>query len=137
MKPESAELLEQAEENIRAADVLIAARFFEIAVSRSYYPMFYIAEALLWEEGKRFSSHQAVRSAYGQFFAKTAKLDPKFHRYLMEGFRARHVADYVRGAELSEQDAVEAANAAEEFLAAARKYLSPDVSSISPTDAEE
>lgn len=120
MKPESAELLEQAGDNIRAADMLIAAQFFEIAVSRSYYAMFYVAEALLWEEGKRFSSHQAVRSAYGQFFAKTAKLDPKFHRYLLEGFRARHLADYVRGTELTEQDAIEATNAAEEFLTAAK-----------------
>ena len=129
MKPESAELLEQAGDNIRAADMLIAAQFFEIAVSRSYYAMFYVAEVLLWEEGKRFSSHQAVRSAYGQFFAKTAKLDPKFHRYLLEGLRARHLADYVRGTELTEQDAIEATNAAEEFLAAAKQYLSTKTSS--------
>ncbi len=123
MKQESADYLEKAAENIRAADMLIAAQFFEIAVSRTYYAMFYIAEALLCEEDKSFSSHQAVQSAYGKLFAKTAKLDPKFHRYLLEGFRARHVADYVSSTELTEQDAIEAANAAEEFLTAAKKYL--------------
>jgi len=47
MKSESVELLEKAEENIQAGDILIKARFFEIAVSRAYYAIFYIAEALL------------------------------------------------------------------------------------------
>lgn len=137
MKPETKEYLEKAEENIRAADILLAAQFFEIAVSRGYYAMFYIAEALLCEAGKIFSSHQAVQSAYGKLFAKTGRLDPKFHRYLLEGFRARHVADYVSSTEFTEQDAVEAANAAEEFLAAAKKYLSSQASSSTETTTTE
>ncbi len=62
MKPETVEYLQKAEENIRAADMLIAAQFYEIALSRAYYAMFYVAEGLLWEEGEEYSSHQAVRA---------------------------------------------------------------------------
>ncbi|NUO78623.1 HEPN domain-containing protein [candidate division KSB1 bacterium] len=137
MKPETTEYLEKAEENIRAADMLIAAQFFEIAVSRTYYAMFYIAEGLLWEEGLESSSHKAIQSQYGKLFAKTGKIDPKFHRLLISGFTKRQAADYVRGVEFTEQDAIEAANAAEEFLAAAKKYLSPEASSNPQIPAEE
>lgn len=129
MKPETQNYFEKAEENIRAADMLIAAQFFEIAISRTYYAMFYIAEGLLWEEGQKHSSHKAVQSHYGKLFAKTEKLDPKFHRLLINGFVKRQAADYVRDVEFTEQDAIEAANAAEEFLAAAKKYLSSKISS--------
>ncbi len=123
MKPETAKYLESAAENVRAADMLLAARFYEIAISRAYYAMFYVAEGLLWEEGVERSSHRAVQAQYGELFAKTGKLDPKFHRLLINGFHKRQAADYVRDAEFTEQDAIEAANAAEEFLAAAKKYL--------------
>jgi uncharacterized protein (UPF0332 family) len=123
MKPETAELLEQPEENIKAADILIQAHFFEIAISRGYYAIFYIARALLLEEGKTSSSHREVQSAFGRLFAKTSKLDPKFHQYLIKNFRKRQVADYQRHAEVSEADAVETVDHAEEFLAAAKSYL--------------
>ncbi|MEA3507160.1 MAG: HEPN domain-containing protein, partial [Elusimicrobiota bacterium] len=40
-------LLEKAEEDIRAAEVLMKENFNRIAVSRLYYAMFYVTEALL------------------------------------------------------------------------------------------
>lgn len=131
MKPETAELLEQAAVNIKAADILIEAKFFEIAVSRGYYAIFYIARALLLEIGKTSSSHSEVQSAFGRLFAKTSKLDPKFHQYLLRDFRKRQLADYQHNAEVSEDDAVEVVNHAEEFLAAAKSYLA----SIEPSPA--
>lgn len=70
MKPEVTELLDKAEENIHAADILIKAQFFEIAVSRGYYAIFYVALALLIEEGKTVSSHREVQSTFGFLFAK-------------------------------------------------------------------
>ena len=48
--------------------------------------MFYVAEALLSEKGLEFSSHGQVIGAYGLHFAKTKELDPKFHRWLVDGF---------------------------------------------------
>lgn len=128
MKPEVAELLEKADENIRAADTLIKAHFFEIAVSRGYYAILYVARALLIEEGKIVSSHREVQSAFGLLFAKTGKLDTKYHRYLLDSFRKRQFADYQHDAEVSEAEAVEVVNNAEEFLVAAKAYLSSFVS---------
>ncbi len=123
MKPETSEILDAAEENIRAAEILIKARFFEIAVSRVYYAMHYVAEALLYEENVVCSSHRELQGAFGLHFAKTKKLDPKYHRYLIDGFRKRQVADYQRDADISEEDAVDAIVKVEEFLNAAKTYL--------------
>ena len=40
-------ILDKARENIQAGELLQSQGFFDIAASRSYYAMFYIAEALL------------------------------------------------------------------------------------------
>lgn len=85
--------------------------------------IFYVARALLVEDGKTSLSHREVQDAYGLHFAKTARLDPKYHRYLLDSFRKRQVADYQHDAEVSEAEAVEVVNHAEEFLLTARNYL--------------
>ncbi len=123
MMAESADLLKKAEENIQAGDVLIKASFFEIAISRGYYAILYIAEALLVEEGIVCSSHRQVQSHFGQIFAKSRKLDPKFHSYLLSSFRKRQVADYHSSSEVTDSEAIEVLNHAEEFLNAAKIYL--------------
>ena len=66
----------------------------DIAAGRAYYAMFYVAEALLNEKGFQFGKHSNVLSAYGQHFAKTKVLDPKYHRWLITAFDQRQVGDY-------------------------------------------
>ncbi len=68
--------MQKAHENIAAAEVLLQENFPEIAASRAYYAMFYIAEILLFSKGLTFSSHSAVISAFGKEFAKTGLLIP-------------------------------------------------------------
>ncbi len=79
MTPDIAKLLEKAERAIDAASVLVDLDDVEGGMSRAYYAMFYVAEALLCERNLSFSKHAGVHSAFGQHFAKTGALDPKFH----------------------------------------------------------
>ncbi len=58
-------------------------------------PLFYVAEALLDQEGLAFSSHAAVISAFGQTFAKTGKLPAELHRHLIDAQSERTRADDV------------------------------------------
>lgn len=51
--------------------------------------MFYVAEALLNEKKLSFSKHGNIHAAYGEHFAKTKVLDPKFHRWLIDSFDKR------------------------------------------------
>lgn len=42
--------------------------------------MFYVASALLTRKGRSFRKHSAVQAAFGEHFARTGELDPKYHR---------------------------------------------------------
>ena len=123
MEKHTSSFLKKAEENIAACTDLILTEHFEVAASRAYYAMFYIAEALLIEEGQEFSSHSAVQSAFGKFFAKKGRLDVKFHRYLIDAYRERQAADYDAPAEIGEKEVKLLLRQAREFFTAARKLL--------------
>lgn len=74
MTAEQAALLQKAQKSLRAARLLADQGFYDFAVSRAYYAMFYIAEAFLLGEGLAFSKHSAVISAFGERFAKSGRV---------------------------------------------------------------
>lgn len=123
MKPETRALLENAGEALQAGSNLIDDGLLADAVSRLYYSMFYVAEALLIEEGFQFKSHSAVRSVFGERFARTGRIDRRFHRALLEAFRARQRADYDIIRRVDEAQAREMLSDAEDLLAAALALL--------------
>ena len=85
--------------------------------------MFYVAEALLHEKDLRSRKHSGVISLFGEAFAKTGALDAKFHRWLLDAFDKRILADYGVEAVLSRDDATQMIEQAREFLAAASRLL--------------
>lgn len=89
MKEEVGAFLEKAKESIKGAEGLSAQGLFGFAASRAYYAMFYVAEALLLGKGLSFSKHGQVLASFGEHFAKPKVLDPKYHRYLIEGYEQR------------------------------------------------
>lgn len=101
MTPEQQSLLQKAERSLEAARQLQTQGFGDFAVSRAYYAMFYVAEALLDQEGLSFSSHAAVISAFGRVLARTGKVPVEFHRYLIDAQAQRTRADYDSRAEIS------------------------------------
>ena len=116
-------LLAKARENVAVAQELLDDGHGEIAASRAYYSMFYVATALLAAKGQSYSKHSAVISAYGKEFAQTGHLDPRFHRALIDAFEARGDADYelqLRDGTAGVQAVIEAAR---EFIEAATAYL--------------
>jgi uncharacterized protein (UPF0332 family) len=109
-------LLRKAEENIGAAGVLIEQGYYDIAVSRLYYSMFYCAEAVLLCDNLTFSKHSGVISAFGQYFTRTERLPQELHRSLIEAQDMRNLSDYDLMAVLTQ-------DAAKEQLAKARVFL--------------
>lgn len=65
MKDSTKKYLDKAWRSIRAAEILLVSSEVEFAVSRAYYAMFYVAEALLIESDLSFSKHGAVHGAFG------------------------------------------------------------------------
>lgn len=123
MKEYSRKLLEKAVDAIEAAEMLVDGGKTDIGAGRAYYAMFYVAEALLNEKGMQFGKHSAVHAAYGEHFAKTRVLDPKYHRWLLDSFDKRIVGDYGVESGIEKDIAASMINQAREFLEAARAYL--------------
>lgn len=117
-------LLSKAHRSLEAAQSLIEQGFYDFVVSRAYYAMFYIAEALLDQKGLSFSSHAAVISAFGQYLARSNEVPMEFHRQLIDAQAQRTRADYDTQPDLSLQDAEILINQAQNFLVIPLQKLS-------------
>lgn len=87
-------LKEKAERSFQAAKILHEKGDYDFAISRAYYAIFYIAEALLLMKGKEYSTHSALISGFHQIYIQTGLLQRKFHTYLDEAYDLREEADY-------------------------------------------
>ena len=124
MKDYSAKLLNKALDAIEAAEALLNIDKAEFAAGRAYYSMFYVAESLLYNEfDLKLNQHGQVIAAYGKNFAKTKALDPKYHRWLRDGFDKRISGDYGVDTGIEDNIVANMINQAREFLEAAQEYL--------------
>lgn len=123
MKESTRKLLDKAERAIEAAESQMRAGFLDFAVARAYYAMFYIAEALLSERGMSSRKHSGVHAAFGEHFVKPGLFDPRFHRWLLDGFDQRIQADYGVDAVMHEVDVRTMIEQAREFLSESQRHL--------------
>lgn len=94
MTEEIKKLMAKAEHALEVAEELMNNGYPSDAASKIYYAMFYAAQALLKSEGIDVVKHSAVESAFGFHFAKTGKIDPKYHKMLIDARKIREIADY-------------------------------------------
>lgn len=123
MMPEQTALLRKARESIKAAKLLNSQGMPDFSVSRSYYAMFYVAQAFLLGKGLSFSKHSGVIAAFGQHFTKTGILPAEFHQYLIEAHEDRNVGDYGIGPAISSIEADEQIAHTEKFLEWAERLI--------------
>ena len=116
-------LIEKAKESAEVARNLANEKHYDFAASRAYYAMFYVAEALLAHLGQSYSKHSAVISAFGREYAKTRKLDAKFHQRLIDAQDLRHTGDYGIEEHVSKKQAQAVCEWADDFITAAEAFL--------------
>jgi uncharacterized protein (UPF0332 family) len=95
------------------------------AAGKAYYAMFYAAQALLRTYGIEVVKHSAVASMLGRHFAKTGRLDPKFHRMFLNARRVREVADYGLFEEVIESTANLTLEESRAFVSEVERLLQP------------
>jgi uncharacterized protein (UPF0332 family) len=118
-------LLHKAAENLRASRLLADQKLYDISISRAYYVMFYVAEAILLSEGLAFSKHSAVIAGFGKAFVKTGRVPAEFHRYLIDGERNRNISDYDIQSPFTGAEAAEQIDHAEKFFGLAEQLIGP------------
>jgi hypothetical protein len=87
-------LIKKAIRYLKSAKLLLKDGDYESSVSRTYYAMFYSAQAMLLTKNLSFSSHKSVISAFGKNFIKTGILPKDMGRELNRAFEKRQIGDY-------------------------------------------
>jgi len=123
MTEEIGMLINKAEHALEVAEELIENGYPSDAASKVYYSMFYAAQALLKSEDINVIKHSAVESAFGYYFVKPGRIDPKFHRMLIDARKVREIADYDIYEEIVEPVASLKVEEGKMFLAYIKDFL--------------
>jgi len=86
--------IETAYKTYEAAKVLADNGFWNSAVNRLYYALFYAVNALLVFSEIPTKSHSATKSQFSMHFIKTGRLDKRYGRLLSQLFDWRQKGDY-------------------------------------------
>jgi len=80
---------------------------YESSVSRTYYAMFYCAQAMLLTKNLSFSSLKGIIFAFGEHFVKTGIFPKEMGRELNRAFEKRQLGDYEYTLVISKREAEE------------------------------
>jgi len=116
-------LIEKAKRYLRSAELLLEAGDYESSVSRTYYAMFYSAQAMLLTKNLSFSSHKGVISAFGEQFVKTGIFPREMGRELNKAFEKRQIGDYEYTFVISKVEAKEIFENGKKFIERITQHL--------------
>jgi uncharacterized protein (UPF0332 family) len=86
--------IETAYKTVEAAKLLSDNGYYNSAVNRLYYAVFYAVNALLVRSEVYAQSHSGVKSQFSLLFIKSGKLDKKFGKLLAQLYDWRQKGDY-------------------------------------------
>ena len=84
----------KAQRTLEAAQHNLDAGFYDTAVNRSYYAVFYAASALLLTKGITRKKHSGVISAFRQHFVKQGLIDTTYSDSYGRLLTHREIGDY-------------------------------------------
>jgi uncharacterized protein (UPF0332 family) len=123
MTDEIRRYLDKADHALVVAEDMMEKGHAPDAASKIYYAMFYATKALLASEGIDVVKHSAVESAFGYYFAKSGRIDPRFHKMLMNARKIREIADYDIDEEIIEPVASLKIDEGRAFITAIKLFL--------------
>jgi len=116
--------LENAEEKLDSAKLLLDAGHYKDSIGRSYYAIFTAVRAVLAKDKVDFSKHAGVIAYFQREYVKTEIFDKKYSKYLQSAFQIRNNCDYDDFFIASKQDAEEQYERAETMLQGIKEWLS-------------
>ena len=120
-------LIQKAQRYPKSAMLLLEDKDYESSVSRTYYAMFYAAQAVLLTKNLSFSSHKGVISAFGEHFIKTGTFPKEMGRELNRAFEKRQIGDYEYTFVVSNEDAEQMLQSGKEFVNTIDRWLNANI----------
>jgi len=123
VKKEIRDLIEKAEKFLSTAKHALNIGDYDSCVSRCYYAMFFMAEAVLLAKDLSTSSHKGVISLFGKYFVRTGIFERNFGKALNDAYDKRLVGDYGVGLTVTEEEAKSLLETAQNFVQKLKNYL--------------
>jgi uncharacterized protein (UPF0332 family) len=115
--------LEQAQESLDAAQVLLDKKLPRPSVNRSYYAMFYAVLALLASRKCETSKPTGAISLFDTKFVKTGVFGKELSRRLHDAFDLRQRSYYATQIQVSYEEAMQVLEDSKEFVAEVKGRL--------------
>ena len=112
-----------ADEELRAADQLLAAALPRVALSRAYFAAFHAARAQLFAEGLEPKTHAGVQHLFNLNLIRPGKYEVGISKLLARLQKFREEADYATAFVVDDAGAREEVEAARRFVAQVRGHL--------------
>jgi len=109
-------LIEKAKKRLNAAYHLLADGFYEDAVSRAYYSMYFATKALLLKRNITVRTHRGLLSKFGLEFVDEGVVEKYYGRALRIAEELREEADYSISRDILKEEAEAIVEDAERFL---------------------
>jgi uncharacterized protein (UPF0332 family) len=117
--------LESAREMLRDARLLQENGGSPVSiVNRAYYSVFYATLAVLVKEDIEPTKHTGVLSKFDELFVRQGVFSKEMSRIIHHAFDMRQAGDYQKSKVITEEQAIEVLNSAEEFVKTIENKLS-------------
>ena len=116
--------LDLADEELRAAEALLADGLAHIAVGRMYFAVFHAVRAQLYAEGFEPRTHRGAQHLFNLHFVRTGRFEPATSGLIARLQKFREEADYAPAFAVDDEGAREDLEEAREFVKRIRAVLS-------------
>ena len=115
--------LEQAEQCLKSAKILLDSHDYKGAANRSYYCVFHCMRSIIALEGMDFKKHSGLIAYFRKEYIKTEKLDVSLSDIITDVFQIRTESDYDDYYVVDKTEVEEQIKNAEYFMQQTKKYL--------------
>lgn len=116
-------LITKSQRGLRSAKKLLQEKDYDFCVSRAYYAMFHMAEAVLLTKNRTTSKHSGLLMLFYEHFIKTGIFEKNLHQDLHLALELRHQGDYWADSGITKDMAEELLKKAEGFVHFLKNYL--------------
>ena len=108
--------MDQAQEALEAASILLREDSFRASINRSYYAMFYMVLALLASRKEETSKHSGAIALFDRLFVSPGLFPSDLSRWLRRAFDLRTRCDYAAMTIISQEEAKSLLDQATRFV---------------------
>lgn len=120
-------LFKKAQKYLRSAAVLLELEDFDSTASRSYFAMFFAAQAALLQEMNEMPLKQSIRAAFVERFVEDGPLPTRAAEVLHRGSELQELGDFAHDFAVSSDDAEFILAEAEAFVNSLEKLVASTI----------